>query len=94
MAAADRASVKIANASASDCKSQCVSGELDRYALREALYTPPEPGLPYIVIVLNAQDEVLSAKSMPSAKVGKNLVAKISAAFAAARASGKLNRDM
>jgi hypothetical protein len=87
------ASLKVAKASLGGCKPQRPSERLDRHAVRGALYGPPEPGLPYIAIVLNAQDEVLSAQSAPSAEAGNNLVAKVSAAFASARSCVEANEE-
>jgi hypothetical protein len=83
---------KVAKVSGGGCEPGCASDEFERYALRGALYFPPEPGLPYLAIVLNAQNEVLSARSVPSAEAGKNLVAKVSAAFASARSSGNSSK--
>jgi len=61
------------------------SEQFDQHLMRGALYSPPQPGLPYLAIILNAEDEVLAARSVPSAEAGKNLVAKVDAAFASAR---------
>ena len=86
------ASGKVAEASPGGSEPKCASDEFQRYALRGALYSPPEPGLPYLAIVLNAQHEVLSARPVPNAEAGKNLVAKLSAAFASARSSGNSSK--
>jgi len=48
-----------------------------------------EPSLPYVAVLLNAEDEVLSAKSVPTAEAGEDLVAKIFGEFTNARPSGK-----
>jgi hypothetical protein len=83
MAGANQAPVKIAK----------TTGRFDRYGMRSTLYAPPEPGLPYIAVLLNAEDEVLSAKSVPTAEAGEDLVAKTFGEFTNARPSGKSNRD-
>jgi hypothetical protein len=85
------ASLKVAKAPRGAREPQCQSGQLP-YTMRGALYAPPESGLPYLAIVLNAQNEVLSARSVPSAEAGKNLISIISAAFASAGSSGISNK--
>jgi hypothetical protein len=87
MSEPNQARLQIIETSASVCE---MRSPKERFEMRAALNTPSGPSLPYIAIVLSPEDELLSAKSVPSAKAGKNLVAKISAAFATARASWKV----
>jgi hypothetical protein len=84
MTESGEAPLKVTKAPAGGCKPHCPSEQAD-YPMRGALYAPPEPGMPYLAIVLNAEDEVLSARSVPNVETGKYLIAKVSAAFASAR---------
>jgi hypothetical protein len=61
--------------------------------MRGALYAPPEPSLPYVAVLLNAEDDVLSAKSVPTAEAGEDLVAKIFGEFTNALTSGKIRDE-
>jgi hypothetical protein len=82
--------VKIAKVSTSGRKPAYPTEGFDRYGMRGALYAPPEPSLPYVAVLLNAEDEVLSAKSVPTAEAGEDLVARTVGEFTNARPSGKM----
>ena len=58
--------------------------------MRGAVYDRPRAELPCLAVILNANDEVMLAKSVPSVEAGELFLAKLFEEFKAARAFEKL----
>lgn len=58
--------------------------------MRAVVYGPPGPGLPYLAVILNSENEVVSARAVPSVAAGEALIAKTVAEFNAAKDAGRV----
>ena len=59
--------------------------------IRGAVYDPPAPNYPYVAVVINdATNEVVVARSVPSPAQGEAMIAMVFEQFAADKAAGKI----
>lgn len=59
-------------------------------SLKGVVYDPPRPGLPYIAVVLDDDNQVVSADSVPSVAAGEALIAEVFARFKADKEAGRI----